>query len=65
MRDYIWPWQSNVMLKHPWALPILFLILSVILSFVTWSRSKHASQGQGQKEQQQPQDMQQEQQKGS
>ncbi len=38
MGDYILPWQSSVMLKHPWVLSAFFLIIAILLSFLTWFR---------------------------
>ncbi|WP_342046420.1 hypothetical protein [Bacillus sp. OTU530] len=40
MNKYLWPWQSQVLMYYPWALPAFFAILSIPLSIVSWKRSK-------------------------
>jgi len=40
MSKYLWPWQSHIMEKFPWEMPIVFIILAVLLSFLTWFRKK-------------------------
>lgn len=44
MKEWLFPWHSNVMIEHPFALPIFMFITSLLLSIVTWimqSRKRH------------------------
>lgn len=42
LEEFLFPWQSYVMIKHPWAMPVFMLILSLILSIITWTRQKYS-----------------------
>lgn len=42
MKDLLFPWESHVMIKTPWAMPLFMLILSLILSIVTWVRKDNS-----------------------
>jgi hypothetical protein len=34
------PWKSDVILEHPWNMPIFVLSLALLLSIITWVRKK-------------------------
>ncbi|MFC3746082.1 hypothetical protein [Paenibacillus sp. GCM10012306] len=40
MKGYLWPWQSHVILLHPWAISIMFIVLALLLSMITWFKKK-------------------------
>lgn len=39
MEQFIFPWDSQVMIHHPLAMPIFMLILSIALSVLSWINS--------------------------
>lgn len=40
MEQFLWPWQSKVIIQYPWALYVFLSFLSIILSIITWMRKK-------------------------
>ncbi|WP_281364505.1 hypothetical protein [Paenibacillus agri] len=40
MSEYLWPWQSHVFILHPWAISIMFIVLSLLLSMISWFKKK-------------------------
>lgn len=40
MNQYLWPWQTHVMIQHPWTLLAFFGMLSIPLSVISWNRQK-------------------------
>jgi len=40
MNKYLWPWQAQVMIQYPWILLIVFIILAIPLSIISWKRAK-------------------------
>lgn len=39
MEKYLFPWDSRVMIDHPWAFPVFLFVLSVLLSVISWIRT--------------------------
>ncbi|MFZ7121601.1 MAG: hypothetical protein ACOWWH_11715 [Eubacteriaceae bacterium] len=42
IEEFLFPWKSYVMIKHPWATPIFMLVLSLLLSIITWIRQENS-----------------------
>ncbi len=36
--DWMFPWESPIMVKHPLAMPIFMVILALVMSLITWKR---------------------------
>lgn len=39
MEKYIFPWDSQVMISYPLAMPIFMIIMSIILSVIGWIKN--------------------------
>lgn len=37
---FLFPWESHVMKKYPLAMSVFLLVLSIMLSIITWVRQK-------------------------
>lgn len=40
MKELLFPWESYVMIKNPWAMPVFMIVLSLLLSTITWTKNK-------------------------
>jgi hypothetical protein len=40
MNEYLWPWQSHVIIKHPWEMSLTFIVLALLLSIISWFKKK-------------------------
>jgi len=38
MKDWLFPWESHIMLTNPLAMPVFMILLSFLLSIITWTR---------------------------
>ncbi|WP_182914238.1 hypothetical protein [Paenibacillus sp. 1011MAR3C5] len=38
MASFMAFWKSDMMLKYPWAQPVVFAAAAIVLSFFTWFR---------------------------
>jgi hypothetical protein len=42
IKDLLFPWQSHIMLENPMALPVFMVILSFLLSIITWISQRNS-----------------------
>lgn len=38
IKEWLFPWESHIMISHPLAMPVFMIIASIPLSIVTWVR---------------------------
>ncbi|MBP2240963.1 hypothetical protein J2Z40_001523 [Cytobacillus eiseniae] len=41
IKDWLFPWESHIMINHPLAMPVFMGIASFFLSIVTWTRGNN------------------------
>lgn len=40
MEQFLFSWKSHIMIELPWMLPLFMIVLSVMLSAITWTRKR-------------------------
>ncbi|WP_261798741.1 hypothetical protein [Bacillus tuaregi] len=40
MENWLFPWESHVMLSNPIAMPVFMLMVSIVLSIFSWIRQR-------------------------
>ncbi|MFE8697144.1 hypothetical protein ACFYKT_12440 [Cytobacillus sp. FJAT-53684] len=40
IKEWLFPWESNIMIEHPLAMPVFMVIASFLLSIITWMRQR-------------------------
>lgn len=42
INEWLFPWESHIMLKNPFALPVFMVIFSLLLSIITWISQRNS-----------------------
>jgi len=40
MKDWLFPWESHIMMTNPLAMPVFMVMLSLLLSIITWTKQR-------------------------
>lgn len=38
MKEWLFPWEAEVMIHYPYVMPMFMFFASLLLSFITWIR---------------------------
>ena len=39
LQEWLFPWESQVMIEHPFAMPLFMGMISILLSILSWIRT--------------------------